>query len=334
MESKAQRWLPYDWFKLVVAILLILLLLVFWNRPVSPLPVAAPIGTSTPVVSPTLQPPSTTPVPLPRLTLDQPSPSDLLTEGAVTFAGLADPGLTVELSGNGSALGSTTASATGEWSITTDLTPGNLEVIARALDESGATLAETEPLTWQVESLAQPLQPPTIDSPSADQAPTAGPVEFSGTAPAGTTIELTDASQTLAETTASDTGEWSLIAELPAGDLTIIAQAIDISSGESAASAPLALHIDPAPSDTSTGNDNSGTGDSDTPGDSSLGNCGQGKIWRGTYIVAACENLTRISRILGITLEELLAANPQIENPDLIFPNQILNIPVSDDEDD
>ena len=48
-----------------------------------------------------------------------------------------------------------------------------------------------------------------------------------------------------------------------------------------------------------------------------------------TYTVVSGDTLTGISRKYGITLDSLVSANPQIENPNLIFPNQEINIPIS-----
>lgn len=49
----------------------------------------------------------------------------------------------------------------------------------------------------------------------------------------------------------------------------------------------------------------------------------------GTYTVVSGDTLTAISRKYGVTLDSLISVNPQIENPNLIFPNQEINIPVS-----
>jgi spore coat assembly protein SafA len=46
------------------------------------------------------------------------------------------------------------------------------------------------------------------------------------------------------------------------------------------------------------------------------------------YIIQPGDTLFAIARRFGITLAELLAANPQITNPDLVFPGQRIMIPV------
>lgn len=49
-----------------------------------------------------------------------------------------------------------------------------------------------------------------------------------------------------------------------------------------------------------------------------------------TYTVQAGDNLTFIARDLGVSLNSLIAANPQIDNPSLIHPDQQIRIPNSE----
>jgi spore coat assembly protein SafA len=48
-----------------------------------------------------------------------------------------------------------------------------------------------------------------------------------------------------------------------------------------------------------------------------------------TYIVVQGDTLFQIAQRFGVTLEALLAVNPQITNPDLIFPGQVICLPVT-----
>ncbi len=52
--------------------------------------------------------------------------------------------------------------------------------------------------------------------------------------------------------------------------------------------------------------------------------CPHGQI----YTVMAGDSLFSIAQRFGISLQELVAANPQITNPDLIFPGELICIPV------
>jgi hypothetical protein len=48
-----------------------------------------------------------------------------------------------------------------------------------------------------------------------------------------------------------------------------------------------------------------------------------GKNW----VVAGCDTLLRISQVTGISLDRLLHANPEITDPNLIYPNQHILLP-------
>lgn len=49
-----------------------------------------------------------------------------------------------------------------------------------------------------------------------------------------------------------------------------------------------------------------------------------------TYVVGACDFLVKVAIDLGVPYRALLAANPQIKNPDYIFTGQVLNVPPRD----
>lgn len=45
------------------------------------------------------------------------------------------------------------------------------------------------------------------------------------------------------------------------------------------------------------------------------------------YTVVSGDTMFLIARRFGVSLNALIAANPQIPNPDLIFPGQVLCVP-------
>ena len=49
----------------------------------------------------------------------------------------------------------------------------------------------------------------------------------------------------------------------------------------------------------------------------------------GTYVVGWGDTLRKIATRLGISLTALINANPQLWNPNLIFPGQVINLPGS-----
>lgn len=63
-----------------------------------------------------------------------------------------------------------------------------------------------------------------------------------------------------------------------------------------------------------------------TPGDQ-VGCSGFGELRGRQWIVAGCDTLERISQVTGISLGQLLAANPEIKDPDLIYPGQRIQLP-------
>jgi tyrosinase len=50
------------------------------------------------------------------------------------------------------------------------------------------------------------------------------------------------------------------------------------------------------------------------------------------YTVQEGDTLSEIAERFGVKLKDLEAANPQIKNPDLIFPGQVIVIPTTQQE--
>lgn len=48
------------------------------------------------------------------------------------------------------------------------------------------------------------------------------------------------------------------------------------------------------------------------------------------YKVIKGDSLWKMSRRYEVGLDEIISANPQIQNPDLIYPDQIINVPIPD----
>jgi LysM repeat protein len=53
----------------------------------------------------------------------------------------------------------------------------------------------------------------------------------------------------------------------------------------------------------------------------------QTQVCGSTYVAQPGDYLIKIAGLCGVTYASLLAANPQIGNPSLIYPNQVINIP-------
>ena len=52
------------------------------------------------------------------------------------------------------------------------------------------------------------------------------------------------------------------------------------------------------------------------------------------YTVQSWDTLFLIARRFGITLDTVIAANPKIQNPDLIYPGQVIIVPVTGGQND
>ncbi|MFV0441335.1 MAG: SafA/ExsA family spore coat assembly protein [Lachnospirales bacterium] len=50
-----------------------------------------------------------------------------------------------------------------------------------------------------------------------------------------------------------------------------------------------------------------------------------------TYTVKKGDTLWKIARTYEVGISEIIGANPQIKNPDLIYPNQKVNVPLPDE---
>ena len=79
------------------------------------------------------------------------STREVIFAGPYTLQGTGTPGSIVELLVNGASIGTATVGADGRWSFDTTLAAGDNEILARAVDSSGAVLEGPSPadgFTW------------------------------------------------------------------------------------------------------------------------------------------------------------------------------------------
>jgi nucleoid-associated protein YgaU len=78
-------------------------------------------------------------------------PAGELAAGEVELSGTGEPGSELEIVADGQVVGITTIGSDGSWQTTIELPDaGEYEVQVRTVDESGASLAETQPATLQI----------------------------------------------------------------------------------------------------------------------------------------------------------------------------------------
>ena len=156
--------------------------------------------------------------------------------GSVTLAGTAPDGSVVIVSDAFGTLGTTSASSTGTWSLTTpDLANGSYAFSATDTTSAG-TSAASSPLDVTVTSSS--VLPPAAPVISAGVANSNQSVTLTGTAPDGSTVTVSDGgANALGTVTASSSGNWSFTtaANLVAGTYAFTATDAT-SAGASAAS--------------------------------------------------------------------------------------------------
>lgn len=172
------------------------------------------------------------------------SATDLLTNAAtVTVTGVAEAGATVTLvDGASTVLGTATASASGSWSIVLAPAEGALPLRASATDPAGNAAGPGAALTVQIDRTAPAAPVVAIpSSPSSDATPT-----ISGSAEAGSTVQILVGGSTVASVLADGAGAWTYTSSTPWADASyaISARAVDAAGNTGAEAADQVLSID------------------------------------------------------------------------------------------
>ena len=277
------------------------------------IPTPAPTPTARATPPPTATPPPATPTALPIIapTLDVPSAPSSGT--AVALSGSGTPGATIEVLGNGKVLGRVKVAENGQWTLTAPLEPGDYTLSARAVDASGKVLAESKSVAFSQPRPA-PVKPAVI-SPTAETPITSGPAKLSGTGSPGTTVELLDNGQVVGTAIVQEDGTWSFDRDLAAGD-----HALAVQNAGDAASLSAVVRVTARAAETTPVAGGAQEVDCAT-------NPPHGEDRGDTYVVAACEYMGLIASRTGVSLAALIAANPQVADPDRIYPGQVLKLP-------
>ncbi|MBW9095049.1 hypothetical protein JNB62_15275 [Microbacterium jejuense] len=177
--------------------------------------------------------------------IEAPADGDVVDTATPPISGTAEANATVTVTIDGTDAGTTTASPTGEWTFTptTPLADGAHTVIATATDAAGNESPDSNLVNFIVDTVAPPA--PVIEAPAdGDVVDTATPT-ISGTAEPNSTVTVTIDGVVAGTTTASPTGEWSLVpSALTEGDHTVVATATDAAGNESADSNEVTFTVD------------------------------------------------------------------------------------------
>lgn len=225
--------------------------------------------------------------------------------GTLTLQGDAPPGANIAILAGDTPLGTVDADDnTGRWDFSTELPSGDYNVIAEASDADGASLGSSAPLAVTVE----PPSPTVVFPPN----PVAGiATQLTGTAEPGRTVVVLVDGEAAATATADASGNWSLPIDLAEGP-RLVEVAIEGDAGPVSRSGERVVDVAPAP-----------------PVASGALTCVGDPGYRegNTWVVGPCDTMTSIARDLGVSFASFRLANPQVTNPDIIVPGQVLNIP-------
>ena len=309
-------FLGYDVFKLIVALVLAVILVLLLLRACSGASGQAS-ATAQPAAAQT-QPSIQSGAAIqasaaPSIT--SPKDGDSLSGSSVTLQGTGQPGSSIRVLDSGKTVSDATIGSDGKWSAQVAVTAGQHTFVAASADGS----QKSAPVVVTVGSglaITSPKDGDTVDGPS---------VSLQGTGPAGGAIQILDGDQVVSTVTAGGDGKWSAQVTVTPGQHTFAAASADGSQK----SDPVHVTVGPAPA-TATPSPIPPTA---TPAVAS-GGCGpNGAVVSGFlkdkqhYVVGSCDTLSGIAVFLNVSVETLLASNPQITNPNVVVPGQIVNVP-------
>jgi hypothetical protein len=231
--------------------------------------------------------------------------------GPLALTGSGVPGSVVQVVVDGQVIGMTQVGDDGSWSLKVSIMdPGRHELSVQSLDASGTVVAQAEPVSVSLAPAGLEGNTPVLFFP-ADGADIitgdiiTGELTVIGSGGPGSEVEILDGSVTVGTAQVGTEGEWHFTFEPEVGLHRLAARPL---ADAQATSGAVQIRV-AKPSDGIDCNSNPGIVGSDS------------------YIVGTCDTLSGIARQLGIGLDALEQANPQVENPDLIFPGQFVTIP-------
>ncbi|GAB4533409.1 MAG: hypothetical protein Kow0063_15320 [Anaerolineae bacterium] len=249
--------------------------------------------------------------------------------GKLVLHGTGLTGYEVRALVNGQVAGVAPVRSDGKWSLEITLPElGEHELILQTLDSKGTVVGQARPVTITAVAPAAKATPAPAGTTEAEaeaeetvaasevSAPEiwfpvdgadvlTGELTLLGSGQPGSEIEVLNGSQVLGTTQVGADGEWSYTFEPTAGDYQF---AVRPAAAATTPDTFVAVRVS---------DDKDSIDCWSNPG-----------IDRGeTFIVGTCDTMEDISKLKGIDLEELIAANPQVEDPNMIYPGQTVLLP-------
>jgi LysM repeat protein len=248
--------------------------------------------------------------------LVSPKPGDKVASGDVALSGAGAPGSKVQIVVDGEVVGVADVGADGTWSFPVTLEAGEHTIIVQALGADGKAVAESEPVKVTAEGQAVK---PALTSPKPGDKLNSGDATLNGTGAPGSKVQIVVDGEVVGTAEVGADGTWSFPVKLDPGDHQIAVQSLDASGNVVSESDAVSVSVAaPAPTPTPTPRPQPSGGVCVGPRGRA-----EGEVW----IVGGCDTMTYISKQTGIPLGALIAANPQVKNPDLIYPDQRINLP-------
>ncbi|MBL8045674.1 MAG: LysM peptidoglycan-binding domain-containing protein [Anaerolineales bacterium] len=235
-------------------------------------------------------------------------PNGALYTGQQTLTGTGTPGSKVQIVIGGTPVGEASVGADGKWSFDAEFpSVGEVPVVVNQLDAAGTVTASSETATLKFSAL-------TLDTLAASYAP--GTVTLGGSGVPGSKVQITVDGQPVGEAEVGADGKWSFPYNFTqAGNFAVAVNGLDASGQVVATTQPATARIKaPVAADIKRICDFS---------DPTVFGEDKGKFW----LVDRCDTMTYIARRTNIPLGTLIAANPQVKNPDLIYPGWEIALP-------
>ncbi|RZJ84582.1 MAG: DUF4214 domain-containing protein [Massilia sp.] len=236
--------------------------------------------------------------PAPVLTVRKNAADYLPTGATPVFTGQVEPNSVVRVYYNDQVVAEAPTDASGVFSIVGSSFPNGrgYSVYATATDSAGNVSVRSAPLSFNVDATAPVTPTSSVALGSGENQPV-----FSGTAEAGTTIQLVRTSDLveIGRTVASSDGTWKIdSATLPNGNYDVVAASVDIAGNASTAATLLQFTINSALNLSGDGGNNRFT-----PGAGNNAVDGMGGIDTVAY-AGASSNFTVARGIYGVTVTD------------------------------
>lgn len=258
-------------------------------------------------------------------------------DGELELSGTGLAGFEVQVVVDGQVLGVTEVGEDGAWSLeVTFVKPGEQTLTVQTLSR-GYVVGESAPVPVSVAGVTETAQASTSPTTEAEPAePTSEGDEEE--APASTT-SVTIAPELLFPTDGADvlTGQLTLIGPgQPGAGVEILDNSVVLGTTEVDVDGEWRFTFEPQAGDYRFAVRS--VGDTTTPdrfveirvtSDANSIDCFSNPgIDRGeVFVVGTCDTLEDISKLKGVSLEDLEAANSQLEDPDMLYPGDFVTIP-------